>query len=119
MPSSGPAAGPIDRSRMSARTERRARTGRMAPLAASILLLGLGACASSPAPPVETASKPAPPLRRLAWMPLDAFEGPVAQAVNDQMSHAKPPGTKASVKAAVSMEVAQLAIECIKPTPAC
>ena len=46
-------------------------------------------------------------------MPLDAFEGPVAQAVNDQMSRAKPPGTSASVKAAVSMEVAQLAIECI------
>jgi hypothetical protein len=91
----------------------------MAPLAASILLLGLGACASSPAPPAETASKPEPPPRRLAWMPLDAFEGPVAETVNDQMSHAKPPGTRASVKAAVSMEVAQLAIECIKPTPAC
>ena len=52
-------------------------------------------------------------------MPLDAFDGPVAQAVNDQMSRAKPRGTSASVKAAVSMEVAQLAIECNQPTPAC
>jgi len=92
----------------------------MARLAASILLLGLGACASTPAPPPVTAPKPEPPPpQRLAWMPLDAFDGPIAQAVNDQMSRAKPPGTSASVKAAISMEVAQLAIECIQPTPAC
>jgi hypothetical protein len=88
-------------------------------LAGSILLLCVGACAgSAPPPAVETARKPAPPLR-LAWLPLDAFEGPVAVAVNDQMSRLKPPGTSASTKAAVSMEVAQLAIECIQPTPAC
>ena len=35
------------------------------------------------------------------------------------MSRAKPAGTSTGVKAAVSMEVAQLAIECIQPTPAC
>ncbi len=53
-------------------------------------------------------------------MPLEAFEAPaVARAVNDNMSRFKPPGTSASVRAAVSMEVAQLAIECIQPTPAC
>jgi hypothetical protein len=98
--------------------ERRLRPGRVR-LAGSILLLCVGACASKPPPPVETARKPPPPARRLAWMPLDAFEGPVAVAINDQMGQAKPPGTSTSVKAAVSMEVAQLAIECIKPTPEC
>jgi hypothetical protein len=101
------------------RMEWRVRPGRIRLLGA-ILLLGLGACASSaPPPPVETARKPAPPPRRLAWLPLDAFDGPVALAVNDQMSRVKPTGTSASTKAAVSMEVAQLAIECIQPTPAC
>ena len=53
-------------------------------------------------------------------MPLDPFDAPVvARAVNDEMSRVKLAGTSASVKAAVSMEVAQLAIECIQPTPAC
>jgi len=99
--------------------ERRARRGRLAPLAASILLLCVGACASSTPPPAATVRKVEPPPRRLAWMPLEAFEGPVAQAVNDQMSRAKPRGTTSSTKAAVSMEVAQLAIECIQPTPPC
>jgi hypothetical protein len=98
--------------------ERRLRPGRIR-LAGSILLLCLGACASTPPPPVEVARKPEPPPRRLAWMPLDAFEGPVALAINDQMGRVRPPGTSASVKAAVSMEVAQLAIECIKPTTEC
>ena len=101
--------------------ERRARPGRVR-LAGSILLpclLLAGACASKPPPPPpETARRPAPPAR-LAWMPLDAFDGPVALAINEQMSKLRPPGTSASVKAAVSMEVAQLAIECIQPTSAC
>jgi len=97
------------------------RPGRLR-LAAAIALpvvLSVGACASEPPPPVETARKPPPPPRRLAWMPLDAFEGPVALAINDQMRQVRPPGTSSSVKAAVSMEVAQLAIECIKPTAEC
>jgi hypothetical protein len=101
--------------------ERRLRPGRTR-LAGSILLpvvLLAGACASSPPPPVEAAPKPAPAPRRLAWMPLEVFEGPVAQVINDQMGRLRPPGTSASVKAAVSMEVAQLAIECIKPTTEC
>ena len=53
-------------------------------------------------------------------MPLDPFDAPVvARAVNDEMSRIKLAGASAGVKAAVSMEVAQLAIECIEPTPAC
>jgi hypothetical protein len=105
---------------MAARTDWRARTGRGPRLAASLLLLGLGACASTPRPAAETARKPEPPApQRLAWMPLDTFDGPIAQALNEKMSRTKPRGTTATVKAAVSMEVAQLAIECIQPTPAC
>jgi hypothetical protein len=60
-----------------------------------------------------------PPPSRLAWMPLDGTDTAVARALNDQMSRAKPAGTVSSTKAAVSMEVAQLAIECIQPTTDC
>jgi hypothetical protein len=92
-------------------------------LSGSILLLALsaGACASSPQRPAETARKPEPAAaRRLAWMPLDGLDAPaIAQAVNERMSAVRPTGTSTSVKAAVSMEVAQLAIECIKPTTEC
>jgi hypothetical protein len=98
--------------------ERRARSGRAFRLAGSIVLLGAGACAGK-APPAKVVKAPAPEAK-LAWMPLDPLDGPaVAKAVNDQMSRVKLAGTKAPVKAAVSMEVAQLAIECIQPTPAC
>jgi hypothetical protein len=94
---------------------------RIVGLAGPILLLSFAACASSQAPPVETAKKAEPAReQRLAWMPLDPFDAPaVAQAVNDQMGRVKLAGTSAGVKAAVSMEVAQLAIECIQPTPSC
>jgi len=87
------------------------------------LLAGVGmACASDPPPAPATAAKPATPSQpaRLAWMPLDSFDVPVvARAVNDEMSRVKLAGASAGIKAAVSMEVAQLAIECIEPTPAC
>ena len=105
---------------MTARKERCARASRVR-LAGALLLVCLGACASSEPPPVETVRKPdPPPPQRLAWMPLDPLDAPgVAQVVNERMSKIKPAGTSATVKAAVSMEVAQLAIECIQPTPAC
>jgi hypothetical protein len=78
------------------------------------------ACAGSAKPAPATVAKPAPPAAKLAWMPLDPFDAPaVARAVNDEMSRVKLAGTRPGVKSAVSMEVAQLAIECIEPTPAC
>jgi hypothetical protein len=78
------------------------------------------ACASEPKPAPVIAAKPPAPPAKLAWMPLDAFDAPVvARALNDQMSQVKLPDTRPGVRAAVSMEVAQLAIECIEPTPAC
>ncbi len=105
---------------MKDRLERGVRAGQ-GRLSGSILPLVLlaGACASNPPPPVA-ASKPPPPPQKLAWMPLDALDTPaIANAVNARLSTIKPAGTSSSVKAAVSMEVAQLAIECIDPTPAC
>lgn len=104
---------------MTARKERCARASRVR-LVGALLLVSLGACASSEPPPAETVRRPDPPPQRLAWMPLDPLDAPgVAQVVNERMSKFKPAGTSATVKAAVSMEVAQLAIECIQPTPAC
>lgn len=86
-----------------------------------------GACASAPPPapapaPVVAPQPPVrmlPPPSRLAWMPLDGSDTAVARALNEELSRAKPAGTVSSTKAAVSMEVAQLAIECIQPTPEC
>jgi hypothetical protein len=53
-------------------------------------------------------------------MPLDSFDVPVvAQAINERMSRVKPAWAAETVKAAVSMEVAQLALECIQPTADC
>ena len=101
-------------------TEWRARPNRVLRLTGSLLLLCAGACASKkPPPPVTVKAPPAPP-QKLAWMPLDPFDAPsVAQAVNDNMSRVKLSGSSAGVKAAVSMEVAQLALECISPTTTC
>jgi len=101
-------------------TEWRARPNRVLRLTGSLLLLCAGACASKkPPPPVTVKAPPAPP-QKLAWMPLDPFDAPsVAQAVNDNMSRVKLAGSSAGVKAAVSMEVAQLALECISPTTTC
>jgi|GEM_PF-1322393 len=77
-------------------------------------------CASSEKPAPATVAKVVPPFAKLAWMPLDPFAAPtVARAVNEEMSRVTLAGSGAGVKAAVSMEVAQLAIECIEPTAAC
>jgi len=99
--------------------ERCARSGRGLHLAGSLLLLCVGACASKTPPPARVVKAPPPP-EKLAWMPLDPLDAPtVAQAVNDQLSRVQIAGTKDRVKSAVSMEVAQLAIECIQPTAVC
>jgi hypothetical protein len=101
--------------------ERCARPNGALRLAATLLLACVGACASEKPPPAHVVKKAPPaPDRKLAWMPLDSFDTPtVSKAVNDNMSRVKVAGTSAGVKAAVSMEVAQLAIECIEPTPTC
>jgi hypothetical protein len=85
--------------------------------------LCVGACASRQQPaaatPTSTAPPPAQP-KRLTWLPVDALDAPdVAKTINEHLGRLKIAGTGESVKAAVSLEVAQLAIECTDPTPAC
>jgi hypothetical protein len=105
---------------MSERIQRCARSYRALRVAGPVLLLCVGACASTKPPPARVAKQAPRPDQKLAWMPLDLLDAPaVAPAVNERMSHVKLPGMTAGVKAAVSMEVAQLAIECIQPTPTC
>jgi hypothetical protein len=84
-------------------------------------LLGLAACAGRPTPPAQTVrQQPAAPPARLAWLPVDALDAPdLARTLNDHLARVRVPGTTGRMKAAVSMEVAQLAIECTAPTPAC
>jgi hypothetical protein len=84
----------------------------------------LAACATAepqaivPLPPPPKAAAPAG--ARLAWFPLDARGWPeLASTVNERLAHAEIPGAAESFQAAVSMEMAQLAIECIERTPAC
>jgi hypothetical protein len=97
------------------------RPGRLAQvlrLFAPVALICLGGCARSSKPPAHVA--PAPRPLRLAWLPVERLVAPeVAQAINDSLGHASPPGSTESYKAPVSMEVAQLAIECIEPVAAC
>ena len=90
-------------------------------LLAGALSLVLGCAGRSPA--VQNARKTGPPAR-LAWLPAESTSGrelakAVAKAVNERLGRVSLPGAAAAVKAAVSMEVAQLAIECTAPTPSC
>jgi hypothetical protein len=83
----------------------------------AVLLLALGCAGRSPS--VRNAPKAVPPAR-LAWLPAESIAGrELAQAVNERLGRVSLPGAAAGVKAAVSMEVAQLAIECTDPTPSC
>lgn len=86
-------------------------------LLAGALSLVLGCAGRSPA--VQNARKTGPPAR-LAWLPAESTSGrELAKAVNERLGRVSLPGAAAAVKAAVSMEVAQLAIECTAPTPSC
>jgi hypothetical protein len=81
-----------------------------------------GACASRQPPAAATprAAAPAAQQKKLAWLPVDILDAPdVARTINDHLGRVKIPGAGASVKAAVSLEMAQLAIECTQQTPAC
>jgi hypothetical protein len=81
------------------------------------------ACATAkPAPVVHAPPPPkiAPPPVKLAWMPLEAtVSAEVASAVNQRLAALAVAGVTEKVQAPVSMEMAQLALECIDRTPAC
>jgi hypothetical protein len=85
------------------------------------LALGLGCAttthqaARSPPAPISP-----PPRVRLAWLPFDAHASSgLTAAVNAHLEHAKIAGVTESFQAPVSMEMAQLAIECIDKTARC
>src|SRR5262245_15648836 len=65
---------------------------------------------------------PATPVRapRLAWLPVEPLVAPaVAAALSERLAHANVAGQVPSLKGPVSMEVAQLALECIEARVEC
>jgi hypothetical protein len=100
-----------------------ARVGRWrSPWSLATLATLATACATAkpPAivPPPPPAAAPAP--MRLAWMPLERRAAPeVASVVNQRLARVIPDGVTESYQAPVSMEMAQLALECIEHTPKC
>jgi hypothetical protein len=83
--------------------------------------LGLG-CATTTHQTAKSppASLSPPPRVRLAWLPFDAVASSgLTTAVNAQLGHAKIAGVTESFQVPVSMEMAQLAIECIAKTARC
>ena len=86
--------------------------------------VALASACATPKPPVVRAAPPprkaAPPPVRLAWMPLEAsVSAEVASAVNQRLADLAFPGVTEKHQAPVSMEMAQLALECIERTPKC
>jgi hypothetical protein len=94
-------------------------------------LLGVGcasrtAAPSAPAvvaPPVVVAPAEVVPQRsavKLVWMPLDPqLYAKLGQAINDRLENTVFPGVDSRAKAPVSMEDAQLSLECSEATVKC
>jgi hypothetical protein len=88
-------------------------------LAGPLALLGLVGCAHGGGSHASGASAAGPSVR-LAWLPLEPLlAADVVKTVNDRLGHLAVPGAARSYRAPVSMEVAQLALECIEPTANC
>ena len=91
---------------------------------AIVALAVASGCAATPHPQPVRAARPAvaspPPAVRLGWLPFDASNSSgLTTAINTQLEHFKVDGITESFRAPVSMEMAQLAIECIEKTPRC
>jgi hypothetical protein len=70
-----------------------------------------------PTPP-STATAPA--IVRLAWLPVEPrASATLAGLLNGRLARVAVDGVTDTVQAPVSLEMAQLAIECIERTPAC
>jgi len=70
--------------------------------------------------PAPAAAVSPPPRVRLAWLPFDASRSSgLAAAVNAQLEQLQMEGITESFRAPVSMETAQLAMECIEKAPRC
>jgi len=87
------------------------------------LLVGaLQACATKPPPRASAPRRPATsgaPVK-LAVLPSDPLLfADVATALDRQLAQARLSGVGPTVRAKISMEVAQLALECVSPTDGC
>jgi hypothetical protein len=87
------------------------------------LLVGaLPACATKPPPRASAPRRPtaiAAPVK-LAVLPSDPlFYADVASALDEQLAQSHPSGVRPLVRGRVSMEVAQLTLECVSATDAC
>src|SRR6516225_5374028 len=91
------------------------------PLLLGALLYLSAGCAHQPPPAKRAAGGPArPQVVRLAWLPAEPYlSRDLASAINDRLAHVTVAGTSEVIRAPVSMEVAQLAIECIEASPRC
>jgi hypothetical protein len=88
----------------------------------AVLTLVLG-CAATVKQAPKASSRPTArvaPSARMAWMPCDGrAQSELVAAVNGRLEQTKIADVKESFQASVSMEMAQLAIECIEKTTRC
>jgi hypothetical protein len=103
--------------------------GRTPAAAALVTLLALG-CAGAPPPRLDRPAPPPPPPKaepapapepvKLVWLPLDPMvHAKLGVALNGRFEHVQFPGIDAQAKAPVSMDVAQMSLECGQPTVEC
>jgi hypothetical protein len=92
-------------------------------LQAALFALPQGCATAPPPPPPARVKAPAAPARaqvRIAVLPPDMLLfSDVAAALGDRLAHAEVSGTGPLVMEKVSMEVAQLSLECVSPTDDC
>ena len=89
-----------------------------------LALAALGAGCATTEPTVIVALPPpqrtAPASVRLTWFPFETRVSPeLANAVNERLARVVLDGVTDTFQGPVTMEMAQLAIECIDRTPAC
>ena len=81
--------------------------------------LALAAC-GHPATKPHDPAPPAPRVVTLAVLPAESDSFPTAaKAVSDALAHAHVAGVDRTQVSKVSLEVVQLSIECVEPSPAC
>jgi hypothetical protein len=90
----------------------------------TLMLVTMSACTHAGSPTTKAVStppsRPLPKVVRLVALPAEseAFPG-VARAATDSLSRAQVTGLGAAQVSKVSLEVVQIAIECVDPSAAC
>src|SRR4051812_4559267 len=88
----------------------------------ALMFAALSACAHpQPAAPAAVTSPPPPvnPIKLVVLLAESPAFPKAAQATNDSLIHAQVDGLGAAQVSKVSLEVAQLVIECVEPSVAC